>query len=987
MLAAPVVNVDIRHNVSLHGAAMLVLSRVAALVLALGIAFTGSARALEFQPPITIPLGNSTLFSHDLAVADLNEDGRMDIVVVDWVSNIIDVMLGTGGGAFGPISRIPSADAPYSVELVDLNGDHHLDIVSGNRSGASVSVLLGVGDGTFGARTDFTMPAQVSMASVGDMNGDGKLDIVAAADLRVVVSLGDGSGGFGAPTSTLLGSTLAAAQIWALALGDIDNDGDLDVVANYSGPLVLLKNSGTGSFTRQDSPAFLQARGLAIADVDGDGFKDVIAGGDASPGIVILRGNGSGAFNAQPYLPTGVTPSSIEIRDLDLDGRPDIITPNIGSNTLTVLRATGAATYQPREFNTGLNPISAVAADVNGDGLLDIVETGYSGNVYIRMQIATGGTGVSQTLLTTTAGSFPYGASIPLTAQISPSSATGVVRFLRDGVVVTSITVAGGQAHYNDNSAQGGIHSYTAEYLGDGVLLASSSNSLSIEVTPAPTTTILTSSANPAAVGSLVEFQAHVTSDPPASVGGIVIFRLDGTLWQSRPVNPSTGIASAFDFTLPLGHHTIVASFEANANNLASLSTPLDQLIATQAPILVSIRDIRNDQGGKVMLKWDSPADGPSDSIADRYRIWRRASADPAVRAAGLLSGRYQRFAQPGAAEVDYWEALAELPAEGLGHYAYSAATLQDSLPGSNPYTAYFVTMVSRMGAFFHSEVDSGYSVDNLSPPAPGPFRASYTASGTSLHWASVPVTDLKEYRLYRGARIDFVPGPGNLFIATRDTGAVDPASQQFIYKLAAVDLHGNASRFLVVAPDAPVGTLASLESIAMVDGAVQIRWYMTGGAGTAATVYRRQQDMLWTAIAQPSFDGTGTLKYVDRDIEAGQRYGYRLGIMEGDDERFTNEAWIEPATAGLFDFALRSPNPSIDGRWSIGFVLPEERRVALDLLDVTGRVVAHQDLGTLAAGTHASSLSTARGTSAGVYTIRLSLGRETRTKRVVLVR
>jgi hypothetical protein len=357
------------------------------------------------------------------------------------------------------------------------------------------------------------------------------------------------------------------------------------------------------------------------------------------------------------------------------------------------------------------------------------------------------------------------------------------------------------------------------------------------------------------------------------------------------------------------------------------------------------------------------------------------------VRSAGALAGRYQRIARPGAAQADYWEALAELPAEGLSHYAYAAATLQDSLPDSNPYTAFFVSMIARSGEVFHTEVDSGYSVDNLSPPAPGPFRASYSTSGTSLHWASVPVADLKEYRVYRGTRIDFEPSAANLFIATRDTGAVDAVGQQFIYKLTAVDIHGNASRYLVVAPDSPVGTMASLESISVVDGTVQMRWYMTGGAGTPATLYRRMENSLWTAIAQLSFDGTGSLRYVDRDIEAGQRYGYRLGIMEGNDERFTNEAWTESSAAGLLDFALRSPNPSADGRWTIGFALPQERHVEIDLLDVTGRVVAHEDLGTLAAGTHASSLSTARGAKAGVYMLRLSMGNDVRSKRVVLVR
>jgi hypothetical protein len=100
---------------------------------------------------------------------------------------------------------------------------------------------------------------------------------------------------------------------------------------------------------------------------------------------------------------------------------------------------------------------------------------------------------------------------------------------------------------------------------------------------------------------------------------------------------------------------------------------------------------------------------------------------------------------------------------------------------------------------FYESAPDSGFSVDNLSPPIPAPFAGVYGLTSTALHWGISPAPDLREFRLYRGLAPEFVPSPANLILATRDTGYVDPARTAYVYKLAAVDNHGNVSDFAVV--------------------------------------------------------------------------------------------------------------------------------------------------------------------------------------------
>jgi hypothetical protein len=102
---------------------------------------------------------------------------------------------------------------------------------------------------------------------------------------------------------------------------------------------------------------------------------------------------------------------------------------------------------------------------------------------------------------------------------------------------------------------------------------------------------------------------------------------------------------------------------------------------------------------------------------------------------------------------------------------------------------------------YYDSGTEYGYSIDNLSPPSPAPFEAAYTASATHLHWGVSAAGDFATFRLYRGASANFAPGPGNLVVATTDTGFVDAGAAGSYYKLSAVDLNGNESPFVTVGP------------------------------------------------------------------------------------------------------------------------------------------------------------------------------------------
>ena len=415
-------------------------------------------------------------------------------------------------------------------------------------------------------------------------------------------------------------------------------------------------------------------------------------------------------------------------------------------------------------------------------------------------------------------------------------------------------------------------------------------------------------------------------------------------------------------------------------------------------PYIQSVHDAPNDQGGKVVVRWaHSDYDATRIHTVTGYRIWRRAplegsssarlaspaccTPDQASRDSDPSSGRGVLPAAAG----EFWEEVAEVPAAELPGYAFTATTLQDSLSDSNPYTAFFVqALTSDRLTFYSSPVDSGYSVDNLSPPMPTPFAAVYLPSSTELHWSRGSAPDLLEFRLYRGPKADFAPGPANLVAATADTHFVDVGGGYF-YKLAAIDVHGNSSRYAAVSPEQPVATLASLISVEGREDRILLTWYAGGNPGLLATVYRRSALSTWSPIAQVSADGEGFLRFEDHDIVAGTRYGYRLGIQDAGVETFVGEAW---ATAERPQFALAGlvPNPSTTGTLNVQFTLSTAEPAGVDIMDIGGRQVATRDVTSLGPGRHEVDFRAPR-IVPGVYLIRLRQGQMTRISRAVVLR
>jgi hypothetical protein len=249
-------------------------------------------------------------------------------------------------------------------------------------------------------------------------------------------------------------------------------------------------------------------------------------------------------------------------------------------------------------------------------------------------------------------------------------------------------------------------------------------------------------------------------------------------------------------------------------------------LCVSNEPHIVSITDVPNDQGGKVSIRWiASVLDVAPGNPIDAYWIWRQVPAGLALQAlagrvqpAGasrLLSasgGRVFRTTSDGS-QLYYWEYLGSQVAHGFPAYSYTAPTLFDATPDSDPYTLFMVEAEQlETGIYWSSLPDSGHSIDNLAPPSPAVIAATYLDGTASLRWEPSVAPDLARYHVYRDNDPSFSPGPANLMGSTSDTSFVSYAGAPYYYKLSAVDIHGNESGFVTVLP---TGTLGAEDRIA----------------------------------------------------------------------------------------------------------------------------------------------------------------------------
>ncbi len=292
-----------------------------------------------------------------------------------------------------------AADGPASVSAADIDGDGKMDLVSGSFNDDKIAWYQNDGSQTFTAFTISTAANGVRSVTVADLDGDGDMDVLSASffDGKIAWYENDGTPAVGAWTSRTITSSASVAN--SVTTADVDGDGDLDVLSASLGDnkIAWYENDGGQNFTtRVISLAAKGANSVAAADVDGDGDLDVLSASSfvdkynppAEYKVVWYENNGSQAFTARVISTAEKGANSVSAADIDGDGDLDVLgTSSYRSDfgdsdedKVTWYENNGTETFTGHSFNAGRGVQSVFAADIEGDGDVDLLSASSSDN-------------------------------------------------------------------------------------------------------------------------------------------------------------------------------------------------------------------------------------------------------------------------------------------------------------------------------------------------------------------------------------------------------------------------------------------------------------------------------------------------------------------------------------------------------------------------------------------------------------------------------
>jgi hypothetical protein len=387
----------------------------------------------NFQPPIGLanPAVGST--PQGVALGDVNNDGKLDLLTANSGGNTVSIRYNNGQGDFSTSTSVTVGNAPYGLALADVDGDGKPDLLATNSGSNTVSIRLNI-NATSGGGTTVAVGSRPYGLAVGDVDGDGDLDLLTANNggTTVSVRLNNGAGIFSGNTSVSVGTAPVG-----VALGDVDNDGDLDLLATNSGSntVSIRLNDGTGSFSGSANvPVGINPQGLAVGDVDADGDLDLLAANRDDNTVSIRLNNGLGVFANGSDPGVGTNPQGLTVGDVDADGDLDLLAANNGGTTVSIRLNDGAGTFGSNpDAVAGGTPYAVALADVDADGDLDLVTTNSdTGTASVRL---------NQPPRPTISSFSPASGAAGATITLTGTYLTGATSLVVNGVSVTPTAV------------------------------------------------------------------------------------------------------------------------------------------------------------------------------------------------------------------------------------------------------------------------------------------------------------------------------------------------------------------------------------------------------------------------------------------------------------------------------------------------------------------------------------------------------------------
>ena len=441
-------------------------------------------------------------------------------------------------------------------------------------------------------------------------------------------------------------------------------------------------------------------------------------------------------------------------------------------------------------------------------------------------------------------------------------------------------------------------------------------------------------------------------------------------------------------------------------------------------PSIVSCHDAPNDQGGYVRITMKASSHDikqEKDYTITGYNVWREIRSpggglldtEGASPTAGVsLFSFFEEAAKTPGARISRaqaaalgfppgdWESLGLHAAKQDTVYYFAVPTANDSTEGGAPWETYVVTAHTPTASIvIVSNCDSAYSVDNLAPPVTTGFAGAETASphGLSLAWTPNGAGDLWKYDVHRGNDALFTPDESNRIGTTGETALFDGSwvhAYSYFYKLVAVDRHGNTSAAALLRPeDVKVGTLLQSFAASYSLGEIEVAWRLSEAGDDKRFIVSRAEGPsgVFAEIPDAAIERDAlSFTFKDARVEPGTEYRYRVEVCEGTGRNvlFETEAISTPTLP--LTLYQNHPNP-FNPSTTIRYYLPERCGVVLEIFDSSGRRIARLVDESQPAGSHAAVWAGLddhkRGVGTGVYFYRLTAGKETTSRKMVLIR